>query len=233
MDKKQTVLILQNDSKLLLKLEQQIEAIGYIPEHSPFPDIRMTDIFHRVPDAVILGLHSWDSNIKNTCEAFMKKVSLSDCFPVIALLSPGIINKVPLELGFSGIAVPPYTPQELDLRIARAISQFKQKANRGIIKIDEITIDTSSCEVRIGQTPLSLTFKEYELLKHLAVNRGQIYTRKALLNTVWGQSYYGGTRTVDVHIRRIRDKIGDIGQKYIKTVRGSGYSFQNRHFAAR
>jgi DNA-binding response OmpR family regulator len=232
MNKKQTVLILQHDYSLLPKLEQEIKAIGYIPEHSPFPDLRTADIFHQAPDAVILVLTEWNSNIKNNCEAFMKKATLSACFPVIALLSPDIISKVPAELGFSGMAVSPYTRQELDLRIARAISQFKQKANRGIIVIDEITIDTSSCEVRIGQTPLSLTFKEYELLKHLAVNRGHIYTRKALLNTVWGQSYYGGTRTVDVHIRRIRDKIGDIGQKYIKTVRGSGYSFQSKHPAA-
>jgi two-component system alkaline phosphatase synthesis response regulator PhoP len=192
MNKKQTVLILQHDRRLLPKLEQEIKAIGYIPEHSPFPDLRTADIFHQAPDAVILVLTEWNSNIKNNCEAFMKKATLSACFPVIALLSPDIISKVPAEWGFSGMAVSPYTRQELDLRIARAISQFKQKANRGIIVIDEITIDTSSCEVRIGQTPLSLTFKEYELLKHLQSIAG-IYIPENPAQHRLGASYYGGT----------------------------------------
>jgi DNA-binding response OmpR family regulator len=225
MDKGQTVLILEYDRKLLQKLETEIAAIGYTPVRSAFPDIKMADIFHRMPAAVIIGLNRWDSDIKNACEAFMKKTSISDCFPVIALLGKDTINEVPPEMGFSGIAVMPYTLQELDLRLDKAISQYKLKENRGVIVIGEISIDTSSCEVWVRQKPLSLTFKEYELLKYLAINRGHVYTRTYLLNAIWGRSYYGGTRTVDVHIRRLRNKIGDSNQRYIKTIRGLGYSF--------
>jgi len=77
-----------------------------------------------------------------------------------------------------------------------------------------------------GGELIPLTFKEYELLKHLAINRGLVYTRESLLNNIWGADYYGGIRTVDVHIRRIRAKLDDIDGTYIKTVRGVGYTFR-------
>lgn len=232
MGNKQTVLILEQNQKLLQKLRAEICAIGYIPAHSAFPDIKPAEILNLAPAAVIIGLSEWNNDIKSACATFMEKISLSDNFPVMALVSRHTIGKMPAEMAFSGIAVLPCTLQELDLRLARAISQYKQKGSRGTIVIDELSIDTSNCQVSIRQKHVALTFKEYELLKYLAANRGHVYTRLSLLNTIWGHSYYGGTRTVDVHIRRIRDKIGDTSQKYIRTVRGSGYSFRIKRSAA-
>ena len=79
-------------------------------------------------------------------------------------------------------------------------------------------------KVFVGQQPVSLTFKEFELLRFLMMNRGKVFTREALLNRVWGYEYYGGARTVDVHIRRLRSKI-ETGAVYIETVRNVGYRF--------
>jgi len=86
-----------------------------------------------------------------------------------------------------------------------------------------LVIDIARCEVSIGNRLLALTFKEYELLKFLAKNKGKVFTREVLLNEVWGYEYYGGDRTVDVHIRRLRSKLNDPGNNYIQTVRNIGY----------
>jgi two-component system alkaline phosphatase synthesis response regulator PhoP len=84
-------------------------------------------------------------------------------------------------------------------------------------------IDPAKCEVSINGRLVVLTFKEYELLKVLISNRGKVFTRETLLNQVWGYDYYGGDRTVDVHIRRLRSKIEDATHTFIETVRNIGY----------
>ena len=87
-------------------------------------------------------------------------------------------------------------------------------------------IDIARCEVSVGGRLVMLTFKEYQLLKFLASNRGTVFTRDALLNKVWGYDFFGGDRTVDVHIRRLRSKIEDANHAFIETVRNIGYRFR-------
>ncbi|MBF4482222.1 MAG: response regulator transcription factor [Dehalococcoides mccartyi] len=136
------------------------------------------------------------------------------------------MRKIPRQFEFDEIIITPYSRPEMEFRLGRIIYQFRQKVSRNIIEIDDISITLDSYEVRVKDRLLSLTLKEYELLKYLASNRGRVYTRESLLETIWGFDYYGGTRTVDVHIRRLRSKIGDFNEKYIKTVRGVGYTFR-------
>ncbi len=90
----------------------------------------------------------------------------------------------------------------------------------------DLLFDFDRYEVRFKGHPLELTFKEYELLRFLATHPGKVFTREVLLEQVWGYGYYGGSRTVDVHIRRIRSKIDSPGHVYISTVRGAGYLFE-------
>jgi len=87
-------------------------------------------------------------------------------------------------------------------------------------------INRAKCEVTLAGRVLMLTFMEYELLKFLASNKGRVFTREVLLNKVWGYDYYGGDRTVDVHIRRLRSKIEDLTHTFIETVRNIGYKFR-------
>ena len=86
-------------------------------------------------------------------------------------------------------------------------------------------IDTARCEVTVAGRPVLLTFKEYELLRFLASNPGRVFSRDSLLNRVWGYDYFGGDRTVDVHVRRLRSKIEPLGYSFIETVRNIGYRF--------
>ena len=95
-----------------------------------------------------------------------------------------------------------------------------------MIRAGDLVIDLANCEVRVEGKIVELTFKEYELLKFLAKDRGRVFTREALLNKVWGYDYFGGDRTVDVHVRRLRSKIELSGQTFIETVRNIGYRFK-------
>lgn len=126
------------------------------------------------------------------------------------------------------ILINPYDVSELELRIGLALLKrgiFESQISKNLLSFDGLVINFDSYEVTIDSEPLDLTFKEYELLKCLITNRGRVYTRDQLLNTVWGYDYYGGARTVDVHIRRLRAKLGR-HESLIETVRNVGYRFK-------
>ncbi|MCW2614814.1 MAG: putative two component transcriptional regulator, winged helix family, partial [Frankiales bacterium] len=95
----------------------------------------------------------------------------------------------------------------------------------GVVRAGELTIDEGTYTCRLRGRALDLTFKEFELLKYLAQHPGRVFTRAQLLQEVWGYDYYGGTRTVDVHVRRLRAKLGAEHEQLIGTVRHVGYKF--------
>ena len=117
--------------------------------------------------------------------------------------------------------VAPFKDEEFWLRLERLA---KNNASRDMIKIDGLTIHSDSYEVLIDGRPLQLTYKEHELLKFLATHQDRVWTRQVLLNQIWEYDYFGGTRTVDVHIRRLRAKLGRYAG-FIKTIRQVGYKF--------
>ena len=94
-----------------------------------------------------------------------------------------------------------------------------------MIRSGEVTVDEATYTARIGSRALDLTYKEFELLKHLAQHPGRVFSRDQLLSEVWGYDYFGGTRTVDVHVRRLRAKLGAENEHLIGTVRNVGYRF--------
>jgi DNA-binding response OmpR family regulator len=124
----------------------------------------------------------------------------------------------------SDFVIDSYDLSELSVRVARLLS--RSGAARGNLLVARgLEIDTESFEVTVEGRALALTFKEFELLRYLAANPGRVHTREALLNQVWGYEYYGGLRTVDVHMTRIRAKLGPKHQDLIQTVHGVGYKF--------
>ena len=119
----------------------------------------------------------------------------------------------------------PTTAEELVARIRRAVRRRDGGEDPNVFRRGELTIDHTSYKVFIGSRPVELTYKEYELLRFLALNEGKVCTRETLLSRVWGYDFYGGARTVDVHIRRLRSKIEDRHHTLIETVRNVGYRF--------
>ena len=121
--------------------------------------------------------------------------------------------------------LPPHDVNEIFLRLINAIGKSGRE-NKELIKIGPLIINQESYEVTLEGEKIDLTFKEYELLKYLAAKPGRVFSRESLLHSVWEYDYYGGTRTVDVHIRRLRSKINDIRYNFIETVWNVGYRFK-------
>lgn len=120
--------------------------------------------------------------------------------------------------------IPPLDSEELRTRVARALWTHTGADEGSLLRRRGLVIDLERYTVSVDGDVVDLTYKEYELLRFLATNAGKPFTREALLNRVWGYDYYGGSRTVDVHIRRIRAKI-ERHEAYIDTVRNVGYRF--------
>ena len=112
------------------------------------------------------------------------------------------------------------------LRVQHLIQRFTPADATSVLTVGDLVIDLARYEVTQSGRRMELTFKEYELLKFLATNPGKVFTREVLLNQVWGYDYFGGTRTVDVHVRRLRSKIEEGTNTYIETVRNVGYRYQ-------
>ena len=127
-----------------------------------------------------------------------------------------------LDLGADDYITKPFSMMELIARIKAVLRRSEDPIDADILKYNEITINTKKHSVTVDDKKVSLTLKEYELLKKLIENVGIVLTREKLLEEIWGYDYYGETRTVDVHIRTLRAKL-DLKEDYIKTIRGVGY----------
>jgi DNA-binding response OmpR family regulator len=154
----------------------------------------------------------------------------TDC-PVVLIVTEGGLAVVAHDWGMDDVVLHTCGPAELEARIRLAIG--RQHASRDsddaddshVIRSGEVVVDDATYTATIGARALDLTFKEFELLKYLAQHPGRVFTRDQLLQEVWGYDYFGGTRTVDVHVRRLRAKLGPEHETLIGTVRNVGYRF--------
>lgn len=123
---------------------------------------------------------------------------------------------------FDDFCLDPFHPRELEARLAH-LAAASNGGSTEIIEYGPLRINLDTYEAVVDERPLDLTYMEYELLRFLASQPGRVFTREALLNQVWGYEYYGGARTVDVHVRRLRAKLGEENADLIQTVRSVGY----------
>jgi len=177
----------------------------------------------RRPDLVMLETDSSSANaeIRELTQGVRQEGSLL----IIALVARDKLDSIDEHIDVDDFVVNPYDTKELLLRIKRFLDRTSNLDSGERIKCGGLVIDLAKCEVTVEGRLVELTFKEYELLKFLASNRGRVYTREALLNKIWGYDYYGGDRTVDVHIRRLRSKIEDSKHTFVETVRNIGNRF--------
>jgi len=128
------------------------------------------------------------------------------------------------EWGFDDVVLASAGPGEVDARIRLLTTRAAKSSDDQMISTSGVTIDEVSYQAKVNGRALDLTFKEFELLRFLAGHPQRVFTREQLLSEVWGYDYFGGTRTVDVHVRRLRAKLGDM-ESLIGTVRNVGYRF--------
>ena len=144
--------------------------------------------------------------------------------PLLLVLTEGGLTAVSADWGVDDVILETAGPAEVDARIRLAIARRAQDHLSNKIHASGVVIDEASYSAKVHGRPLDLTFKEFELLRFLATHPSRVFTREQLLSEVWGYDYFGGTRTVDVHVRRLRAKLGDL-ESLIGTVRNVGYRF--------
>ena len=142
--------------------------------------------------------------------------------PVILIVRAGYLESINRDWFFDDFVVFPFKKGELKVRIDRLIGA-EIELKDSVIRVGNIIIEPEKYTVIVNDEKVSLTYKEFELLKLLMDNRGVVFTRQELLSHIWGVEYIGGTRTVDVHIRRLRSKLGDEFNNIIETIRNVGY----------
>lgn len=150
--------------------------------------------------------------------------------PIIAITTEGGLSAFTADWGFTDVILDTAGPAEVDARIRIAVGAHAAQIEASDptsseIRQGDVVIDEHSYTAKIRGTALDLTFKEFELLKYLAQHPGRVFSRAQLLQEIWGYDYFGGTRTVDVHIRRLRSKLGPEFESVIGTVRNVGYRF--------
>jgi len=150
--------------------------------------------------------------------------------PVLLIVTEGGLAVVAADWGMDDVLLDGAGPAEIDARIRIALGRLDAARDQNdpdahIIRSGEVVVDEATYTAKLGRRTLDLTFKEFELLKYLVQHPGRVFTREQLLQEVWGYDYFGGTRTVDVHVRRLRAKLGPENESLIGTVRNVGYRF--------
>ena len=213
------VFIIANESEQARKLRAELTQRGFDCLIVPHNDEAIEQIAGQSLGVMLLdtdeattGSEAWEQ---------AQRIRQERQIPLIALVSGQKLND--LDSNIDDFVVKPWEPNEVTVRIKRILREKESIDGEDIIRCGDLVIDSAKCEVSLSGKPIMLTFKEYQLLKFLASNKGKVFTRESLLNKVWGWDYYGGDRTVDVHIRRLRSKIEDPTHTFIETVRNIGY----------
>ena len=202
------------------RLEVALGASGVDITPVRLAEVRIPDgVDQRRAVAVLSGLSSLDLPSR-VAAAF----GLS--LPVIVLMPGLVTGDVDVSGGDVDFCFPPFRAEEFAVRIGLLVARSGGDLSANVVQQGEIRMDLDRYEVTVSGRKVDLTFKEYELLRVLASNPGHVYSRDALLQIVWAYDYYGGTRTVDVHIRRLRSKINDVEHRFIETVWNVGYRFK-------
>ena len=143
--------------------------------------------------------------------------------PVLLVLDADRLGDAADAGGVDDFIVSPFSREELELRARRLVEDAVDGTGEDVVKVGDLVINPANYEVSVSGRRVDLRYKEYELLLLMASNPGRVYSREALLKQVWGYEYLGGTRTVDVHVRRLRSKIEDADRSYIETIWNVGY----------
>lgn len=157
--------------------------------------------------------------------ALLRSPELPHGVGAIAVVRSEQLSSFDFSAGFDDFIVHPALPEEIVTRIRKVIWLKSGIDSDSTLRAGDLHIDLANYKAYVAMRPVELTYKEFELLRFLATNRDKVFTREALLNRVWGYDFYGGSRTVDVHIRRLRSKIEDRTHTFIETVRNVGYRF--------
>lgn len=215
-------------AELAKRLSRELEAEGF----SCYIAAPQEDVSHIGAEVVLVEVDGGQP-FQQT-EELCRSLKLERRLPLIALVSRNALSAHASEfktLPCDDFVLEPYDRQEVLLRVRKIIGDESHAGEQQLV-VGDLVINTTQAEVFLSGRAVELTYREYELLRFLASHPGRMYSRDALLNHVWGYDYFGGDRTVDVHVRRLRSKIEDAEHSFIDTVRNMGYRFRKQDDAS-
>lgn len=226
--KNKSILIIEDDADIAKLIEWHLRSEGYATLIASDGIKGLETAVSERPDLIVLDLMLPGMDGLSVCKT-LKRNKATESIPIIMLTAKGeeVDRVVGFELGVDDYVVKPFSPREFVLRVLAVLRRFEPDKGTasGIIRHQELSIDPENYQARIGDTLLQLTVTEFKLLMDLVGNRGKVRTRDQLLDRVWGYQFDGYARTVDTHIRRLRQKLGPYAED-IETVRGVGYRFK-------
>jgi DNA-binding response OmpR family regulator len=220
------VLIIEDDSNIAQLLQLYLEKEGYATQTAPDGGAGITQFHSFQPDLVLLDIMLPVIDGWEVC----RRIRETDKTPIIMMTAKGELeDKVGgLEMGADDYIVKPFEMKEVMARIHAVLRRYGgEEEKRRKISYDKLVIDMDSYELLVNGKRVDTPPKEMELLYHLASTPNRVFTRNQLLDEVWGFDYFGDSRTVDVHIKRLREKLEGVSDHWsIKTVWGVGYKFE-------
>jgi two-component system alkaline phosphatase synthesis response regulator PhoP len=220
----QHILIVSQDEEYSGTLVDLLKDDGYTVYLSESVEAAVEQFYSKKLDLMVADIDSWKEEGIGVYKALQHELGTRD-FSSIIIAAMDLMAAVEFSLTFDDFIIKGGDPREVPLRIKQFLWRQSRLDTENIIKVENLVLDLNSYEVAINGKRVYLTYKEYELLKFLVLNRGRVFTREVLLDRVWGYDNYAGTRTVDIHIQRLRTKLALKSDSYIQTVRNVGYSF--------
>ncbi len=221
------IYVVEDEKDLVELLTYNLEKEGYRVLSSLDGAEALKRIPEKSPDLILLDLMLPGVDGLTICKT-LKADPKTAHIPIVMLTAKGEESDkvVGLELGADDYMTKPFSVRELVARLKAVLRRF-EKAGEGESRqrFKDLELDRAKHQVVLKGKALELTAKEFELLDYLLTHAGRVLSRDVLLNNVWGYDYFGTTRTVDVHVRRLREKLGPYA-KHVKTVKGYGYQFE-------
>lgn len=216
-----TILMLSDTVVDVRDLLPQFPVAPYRVTHAPLKATRPEDLIPIHPDLLLI-----DASDIEIAEDATRRLSLAwetGLPPIVVVVDRDSIERFRYEVGADDLLMRSASTGEISARLALALRRAGRGDEATVVKVGDLTVNPDNYQVYVRGNPLDLTYKEFELLKFLAQRPGRVCDRDLLLREVWGYDYFGGTRTVDVHIRRLRAKLGPEHEALIETIRNVGY----------
>ncbi len=226
---KQTIFVLEDDADISRLVQHNLEAAGFTARVFTTTAPVLADAERKAPDLFLLDIMVPGGDGLDLCRRIRRNPALSST-PVIFLTARTSESDrvLGLELGADDYITKPFSPRELIARVKAVLRRFERPSAPAQLLFDDVEIDANAMQVKVRGELMSTTATEFRLLEYLARHPGRVFSRDHLLDAVWGDARFVTPRSVDVYVRRIREKIETDAEnpRYLVTVRGAGYRFE-------